>query len=305
MTIRYGRREFVKHCSALGGLAAVGGCSAAVSSSVRSSREPLRMVFYTDVHARDDEETSAALMRAAAAINAQGANLILGGGDLITGGFEATPEEASSSWDAYMAMHAAIEAEHHTVIGNHDLVGVLPSDGSPPAADPRSVYKQRLGLTKTFQAFDIMGYHFFLLDSVLVSGDDYGYHGWVSDEQQRWLEAELSRLPRAKPLVVALHIPLLTAFFGATHGSTFGAPPNRVVTNNTDVLDLFAGRNLILVLQGHLHVLELLRWQETTFITGGALSGRWWEGAFHGTGKGFSLVTLRDGRVESEYVEYG
>ena len=74
---------------------------------------------------------------------------------------------------------------------------------------------------------------------------------------------------------------------------------------NIDVLDLFKEHNLVLVLQGHLHVTEMLRWQNTTFITGGALSGKWWRGSYHGTPEGFNIVTLRGDRIEWEYLNYG
>jgi hypothetical protein len=96
----------------------------------------------------------------------------------------------------------------------------------------------------------------------------------------------------------------VTAFFGATQGAISAAKPNRVVVNNVDVLKLFAEHNLMLVLQGHLHVSEFLRWKNTTFLTGGAVSGGWWKGPFHGTEEGFTVVTLHSEHVEWEYVAY-
>ncbi len=120
-----------------------------------------------------------------------------------------------------------------------------------------------------------------------------------------WLREDLRKISREKPIIAALHIPLVTGFFQATEGATTAAPASRVVVNNIDVLDLFKEHNLVLVLQGHLHVTEMLRWQNTTFITGGALSGRWWRGSWHGTPEGFNLVTLRGDRVEWEYLTYG
>jgi hypothetical protein len=100
-------------------------------------------------------------------------------------------------------------------------------------------------------------------------------------------------------------MPLLTAFYGATAGTTVAAPPNRVVVNNREVLGLFAEHNLMLVLQGHLHAKELIRWRDTTFITGGAICGKWWRGDWFGTGPGFNIVTLSRDHVDWEYVEYG
>jgi 3',5'-cyclic AMP phosphodiesterase CpdA len=269
----------------------------------------LRIVFYTDVHARTEREAPGAVQKAAEMINDKKGDLVIGGGDLITDGLDAIPNEIADKiaprWQVYMNMHKAIVGEHHTVIGNHDLVRALPKDGSPPLADPRSDYKNRLGLSRTFYTFETMGYRFILLDSMRITGDEYKYQGWVSQEQQEWIKEELSRISRSAPIVVVLHIPLLTAFYNATKGATFEAKPNRVVVNNVEVLKLFKHHNLVLVLQGHLHVSELLRWQNTTFITGGAVCGRWWRGPFHGTEEGFNVVTLHPDHVDWEYVDCG
>ena len=59
------------------------------------------------------------------------------------------------------------------------------------------------------------------------------------------------------------------------------------------------------MLQGHLHAKELIRWRDTTFITGGAICGKWWRGDWFGTREGFNVVTLDGDRVHWEYVEYG
>jgi 3',5'-cyclic-AMP phosphodiesterase len=101
------------------------------------------------------------------------------------------------------------------------------------------------------------------------------------------------------------HVPLLTSFYQATEGATAPAPRNRVVVNSAEVLRLFDAHNLLLVLQGHLHVNEMIRRRNTTFITGGAVAGKWWRGPWHGTEEGFGVVTLRSGRVDWEYVDYG
>ncbi len=301
---RPSRRYFLKTLGAGGAMIASPALGRTAWTIQGSERGVLRLVFYSDVHARTEWETPTALMMAADAINAQGADLILGGGDLIDGGFNSTSGEVAPRWDDYMAMHSAIEGEHHTIIGNHDFVGALPRDGSPPSVDPRLDYKRRLGLTRTYHSFDALGYRIMLLDSLRVSGDKYEYHGWVSLEQREWIKEGLSRLSAGTPIVLVTHIPLMTTFFSATEGATFQAKPNLVVVNNTEVLALFAEHNLVLVLQGHLHVSEMLRWRGTTFITGGAVCANWWRGSYFGTEEGFNAITLRRDRVEWDYIDY-
>ncbi len=154
-------------------------------------------------------------------------------------------------------------------------------------------------------AFDALGYHVMILDSIQISGDQYRFHGMIGLEEMAWLRQDLGRVAKHTPIIAVTHIPLLTAFYGATEGATFAARPNRVIGNNVDVLEAFSGHNLRLVLQGHMHVKEMIRWRDTTFITGGALSGKWWRGPWHGTDAGFTVVTLNGDHMAWEYIEYG
>jgi 3',5'-cyclic AMP phosphodiesterase CpdA len=265
----------------------------------------LRLVFYTDVHARTEWKTPVAMQRAAEAINAHKADLVIAGGDLITDGFQSSAATVAPRWDAYMAMHEAIEGDIYPAIGNHDLVAAIPEDGTAPAPDPRAIFRDKMGLERTYYSFDAAGYHFIVLDSVQVVGGELKYQGVIWPEEMAWVQEDLALIPKHVPIVLVLHIPLLTAFYAAIEGNTVRAPSNRVVVNNRQVLDLFEGRNLVLVLQGHLHINELLRWRDTTFITGGAVCARWWRGPWHGTEEGFCVLNLHGNRVEWNYVDYG
>jgi len=267
--------------------------------------EKLRIVFFSDVHARTEWETPRALDMAAAAINAHRPELVVAGGDLITDGFQSAAATVEPRWRAYLEMHRALRARVEPVLGNHDLVAAIPEDGSPPSADPRREFRRVFALDRTYRMVDAGGYRLLLLDSISVVGDDDKYHGRIEPDQLRWLAAELETIDRSTPIVLATHLPLLTGFYQATEGATAAAPANRVVVNNREVLELFQDHNLLLVLQGHLHVAEMLRWRGTTFITGGALCGKWWRGAWHGTGEGYGVLTLRPDRVDWEYHGYG
>jgi 3',5'-cyclic AMP phosphodiesterase CpdA len=245
------------------------------------------------------------MARAAEAINAQRCDFLIAGGDLITDGFQSSLERVSHRWDLYMEMHRSLRGDIYPVIGNHDLVAAIPEDGTPPSLDPRSVFRAKLGLERTIYSFDAVGYHFIVLDSVKITGGKLKYEGNIGPDQIEWIKSDLSRLPKGTPLILCTHLPLLTTFYAATQGATNQAPPNRVVVNNREVLEIFQGHNLILVLQGHLHVDEFLRWRGTTFIMGGAVCAKWWRGPWHGTQEGFGVVTLKDNRVEWEYIDYG
>ncbi len=305
MTYHMTRRGFLYRMAA--GIFMLAGCRPqTVAWPVRGSDQgELRLAFYTDVHARQEWETPTALQRAAAAINARTADLVIAGGDLITDGFQSTEPVAATRWDVYMQMHRAINVDLYPVIGNHDLVAANPKDGSPPAGDPRRMFQDRTGLERTYYSFDAVGYHFIVLDSIHITRDDLQYHGMIEPEQMAWLKRDLAGTSKSTPIVVATHIPLLTAFYSASQGGTFPAPRNRVVVNNLEVLEAFKSHNVPLVIQGHLHVEEMVRWQQTAFIVGGAICGKWWRGAWHGTKEGFNMLTLGSNRFDWEYIEYG
>ena len=297
------RRNFLRTLVA-GGLVFGIGRSLAQSLPAKKSR-PFRVLFYTDVHALDSMNAPLAIARATEVINSQTVDIIVNGGDLIHGGFRSTREVAESRWDIYMSMHNTIKGSVFPCLGNHDLVGVKPVGESTPTEDPRAMFKRRLGLDRTYYSFDALGHHFLVLDSVHTNGGADGYGGYIEPEQLAWISEDLSKVAHHTPVIVVTHIPLLTAFYAATEGATKPTPAKFVIANNVEVLDAFRRHNLVLVLQGHLHLNELIRWRNTTFITGGAICGRWWQGPRHGTEEGFGIVTLDNNKVAWEYIDYG
>jgi len=301
----YTRRRFLRNLAAGGIILGAGPLNHLTWASQSSTTGTLRVLFYTDIHTRVEWDTPIALDRATAAINAQKADVIIAGGDLITDGFQNSAQTVAHRWDAYMKLHQGIHGDVHPVIGNHDLVAAIPEDGSPPSKDPRAIYRDKMELAQTYYSFDAVGHHLIILDSIHVTFDRLHYEGRIWPEQMEWLKEDLAKTPKGTPIVLCTHIPLLTTFFAATQGATTASPRSRVVVNNVEVLELFKEHNLILVLQGHLHVNELMRWRETTFITGGAVCARWWRGPNLGTEEGFGVVTLSEDHVEWEYIDYG
>lgn len=303
-TVNLSRRQFLAHSTAAATVL-LGGRRAAWAADTAAAA-PLRLAFFTDVHTRLEWDTPQALQRAAAAINAEKPDVILCGGDVVTEGYETASSVIAPRWDAYFEhLHRRLAAPVYAALGNHDVVAVQPADGSPAAADPRAEFRARFGRSRTYYSSDLRGYHLVVLDPLELTADEQRYRGFVPPDQLAWLREDVRALDPRTPIILMTHIPLLTAFFQATAGATTPAPANRVVVNSAEVLAALADRNLLLVLQGHLHVNELLRWRNTTFITGGAVCGKWWRGPWHGTAEGFGLVELADGRVDWRYVEYG
>ena len=265
----------------------------------------LKLAFFTDVHTRTEWDTPLALERAAAAINARQPDIVLGGGDLVDRGHLSTVEAMAPRWNAYMQFRNAIAAPVHEAPGNHDHVGARPVDGSPPAVDTRADFLARMDLPQTYRSLDVQGHHVILLDSTFFPEGEKHYEGRIPPEQLAWLKSDLAAVPSERPIIVVTHIPLLTAFYAASLGTRSPTPKSRIVVNAAEVLALLRTRNLLLVLQGHTHIDELVRWRGTTFITGGAVSGGWWWEPREETEEGFGLVTLDGDRAQWEYVDYG
>jgi 3',5'-cyclic AMP phosphodiesterase CpdA len=299
------RRGFITKI--IGGMALfAGGYSISALWPISGSEKgSIRLVFYTDVHARTEWDTPKAMALAANNINAINPDFVINGGDLITDGFNSSEMGAVPRWHAYMQMQQAIKADVYSTIGNHDLVGASLPHGIKTTRDPRAVFQSQMGLQQTYYSFDAVGYHFIILDAIDITGDKYRYRGYIWPEEMEWLKQDLAKVRLGTPVIVVTHIPLLTSFYAATKGSTIAAPKNRVIINNDKVLNVLKKHNVVLVLQGHLHVKELIKWQGISFIVGGAISGKWWRGPYYGAEEGFNIITMSGNRAGWEYIDYG
>ena len=288
---RFGRRKFLT-----GGVAALAACAVPVRAiRARAGESPLpslRILFFTDVHAMSERGAPEKMEATAARIAGESCDVIIGGGDYLHGGFGSTLDAMRERLAIFRRFLERMGRPFRPMIGNHDLVGAMPGDGSPPAADPRAPIMELLGLERSFYAFEAGGCRFFILDSVQVVGGDEKYRGWVGEDQIEWLRASLTQTPPDQPIVLCSHIPFRTTFIQNRESPTSPLPSNLVVGNANEVLALFSNHRLVLVLQGHLHTDEQIRWNGLEFVQGGAVSGAWWGGANHGTEPGYGIIEL-------------
>jgi 3',5'-cyclic AMP phosphodiesterase CpdA len=164
------------------------------------------------------------------------------------------------------------------------------------------MFEKRIG--PRYQRVDHKGWVFLILDSVVKDGKG-GYEGGVDADQIQWLKNQLAGIPPETPLVISLHIPLLTTEAQILRGATAANEPGEVVVNSKEVLGLFHHHNLKLVLQGHLHYYETLYAFGTSYVTGGSVAASWWGGPYLGTQEGFLLLKVKGEEVNWEYIDYG
>lgn len=263
-------------------------------------------LFLTDTHLQPELNAAAGCDQCFRKARAIKSNFAIQGGDHVFDSLGVSRARATSLFDLYAKTEQDLGMKLYHTIGNHDVFGVYPASGVSPESDPlygKKMYEERLG--KTYYSFDHKGVHFIVLDSIGIT-DDRAYEGRVDAAQLQWLAADLKPLPTATPVIVSVHIPLVTAFSSyvpvpATEPKHHGLS----VANANEVIALFEGHNVLGVLQGHTHINETVMWKGVPYITSGAVCGNWWHGTRLGTPEGFTVVDVKGGKLSTRYETYG
>ena len=152
----------------------------------------------------------------------------------------------------------------------------------------------------TFGSFDHKGVHFITLNGLFPC--EKGPYS-VSPEEMEWLKSDLQKVGKEVPVVVSIHVPMLSLYYPVVEGNFKGAD---MICNTKDVFEVLNGYNVQLVLQGHQHIYEQIQERNRWFVTAGAVSAYWWGGAFLETEEGYLLVRVdENNRFSWEYVDYG
>jgi hypothetical protein len=227
------------------------------------------------------------------------------GGDHVYDAASVNGVRAGMVFDLYKRTEQALGMPIHNAIGNHDIFGVMTRSGVAPT-DPaygKKMYQDRMG--QTYYSFDYKGYHFVVLDSIQPT-EDRMWEARVDEQQLHWLRDDLKRLPQGAPVIGVVHCPVVTAFATYAEIVTAGRKYNTMtVANGPQVLEIFDNANVLAVLQGHTHVNEMVQHKNTQYITSGAVCGNWWHGSRLGTPEGFTVVSLREGKISTRYETYG
>lgn len=292
------RRKFGQ----LTGAAALGFVWARLEWSVASSLPPLRIAFYTDVHAMPDLTDGASLDRAAAAINASGADAIIAGGDMIHRGHVSAAADCPPRFALYKEFLSKLPPGVEHVPGNHDLAGARPQDGSPATDNPWGLWSEQLGISQINRSFERAGYTFIILDTLEIVPEKAVYRGCTGPDRLAWLRAEVESAPSDQPLILCLHIPVVSKFVDSRTAAGETPSPSLQVTDAEEIFRIFSHRKLAAVLQGHVHVKERMDANGVPVLTGGAIAGAWWKGENEGTPRGFARIEIKDGKLTWEYI---
>jgi 3',5'-cyclic AMP phosphodiesterase CpdA len=290
------RRDFLK-------LSAATAAASALPSALAAPAPPsFDFLFITDCHIQPELDATHGTDMAFHRAKDLHADFAIQGGDHVFDALGVPKSRATQLFDLYAKTEQDLGLKVHHVIGNHDTFGIYPSSGAA-STDPdygKKMFAERFG--PTWYSFDHKSHHFIVLDSIGITADRK-YEGRIDDDQLAWLAKDLAAQPAGTPIIVSVHIPLVTALASYTVPAPEYKPP--VFTNGPAAIKLFEGHNVLGVLQGHTHVNECVDWHGIPYITSGAVCGNWWKGTRMGTPEGFTVVTVANNKLTTRYETYG
>ncbi|EAZ81854.1 metallophosphoesterase family protein [Algoriphagus machipongonensis] len=292
------RRKFLAKTSLLSaGIALPEVVSA--GTKVNEERSFLTVAHITDVHIRPEDNIPNRALDWLNLVKKHQPDFYLNGGDSIHDASykDVSKERVLEQWKVWDLFRAGIsEDEVYSCIGNHDPWWDVPNKEEEPMYGKPYVVK-RLGMPAEYYSFDKGNWHFIILDG--------NYEGIsLGEEQMKWLEKDLEKLPANTPTLVMSHFPITSitnALVGGQH------------KDHKELKSLFYKHKdkVRVCLSGHQHLLDRTWYNDVHYFCNGSLSGFWWgEGDEESAGKqyyletppGYAILKLHDdGRVENEY----
>jgi Icc protein len=261
------------------------------------------VAFMTDIHLQPEKNAVAGFDKAIEKVNELAPDFVITGGDLVMDVLGEGEGRADTLFDMYKEEVKKFNMPIYHTIGNHEFFGVYQESGIDTTHPDygHNLFEKEIG--KRYQSFEYNGWYFMILDAIDTKGRKY--IGQIDEEQIDWIKEELKKLDKKTPIVISVHIPMISTFLLREYGPLEENGEGLMVINTKEVLDLFEGYNLKLVLQGHTHYIEDIFVKNVHFVSGGAVCGKWWEGSNKGFEEGFLLLEFSENEFEWKYVDYG
>lgn len=260
--------------------------------------------FLTDIHVEYGKNADKGFMAAIKHVNSMDPDFVVMGGDLIADALGQTEETATSRYELYTQLRKDFKSTVYDALGNHEEFGIYTKSGIDRDHELYGHKMYEKFIRDRYYAFTEKGWKFYTLDPVEETPDRQ-YVGGVDSVQLDWIRKDLETVDPKTPIVITTHIPLLTSFAQIRGGGLAQNSRGLVVGNSKEVLEAFEGHNLKLVLQGHLHIVEEAYINDITFITGGAVCAKWWDGPKEGMEEGYVLLKVKGEKIDWEYIDYG
>ena len=261
-------------------------------------------VFMTDVHVAPERHATEGFLQAIDTINKLAPDFVISGGDNIMDALGQNESRADSLYNLFEATVKKLKMPVYYTIGNHEVFGLYKESGVSPNHKKwgKKMYENRL--SERYFSFDHKNWHFIVLDGIGFTEDRH-YFGIVDSVQVEWIKQDLQKTGTTKPVIVSIHIPLVSIGTQILNGPTKGLKQSSVITNAHEIISILEQFNVKLVLQGHAHFLEDIYYNGIHYITGGAVSGVVWNGTRPGLEEGFLKIDVSGEDFSWKYIDYG
>lgn len=184
----------------------------------------------------------------------------------------------------------------YNLIGNHDMdIDARTDDGSA------KTFKQQFG--PTYYSYNRGDIHYVVLDDVFFIGTAKKYIGYITENQLRWLEQDLTTVKPGSTVVVSLHIPTLT---GQPKRDKKDEEFGGTVSNRKQLYKLLAPFK-VHIMSGHTHFND--NWEEGDMMehNHGTVCGAWWTGPICGDGTpaGYGVYEVDGSDIKWYYKSTG
>ena len=161
----------------------------------------------------------------------------------------------------------------------------------------------------TYYSFDWGPVHCIVLDGNKPIPGQSGWkavHGAVEGSELAWLKADLAAQPQGRPIIIGVHIPIVSTYPERRAHSPQDAPYWEMINHNY-LTDLLSRHQVRLVLQGHMHENERETVGGVEYVESNAIAGTWWnsgqgfERGVDGSPRGYRMVSVNGTRVTHRF----
>jgi UDP-2,3-diacylglucosamine pyrophosphatase LpxH len=275
-------------------LGAARGTSAATGLNTRDVRD-FDIAFITDVHIERGKIAVSKYSKTIAEINSRKPAFVWDMGDMSL-----YPE----SGKAYLDCIKQFQMPLHACPGNHDIAMY--------DTNPRKLFNDCFG--PAYHSFDFGGVHFITLDgnTVVPRLGKNTIDACLDPRQMAWLKADLEAVPKQRPIICGVHIPIVSTYIkrrgGGAFPGDFPIAPQFNKSRAEELIDILAQHNVKLVLQGHAHENERTIVNGIEFVSSISVCGCWWrsgqgfERGVDNVPRGYRIIEIREGRISHRYV---
>ncbi len=198
----------------------------------------------------------------------------------------------------YNAAMAETGLAFYHAIGNHDM----DYDGRSFETSTKT-YESVYG--PTYYSYNVGRIHYVTLNDCFFVGRQWYYIGYITENQIKWLERDLSYIEKGSTIVVCLHIP---STVGSGDRERFRmCDAANTMTNHPGFYKVLEGYNAHIV-SGHYHTMYNGRVTESVYEHNvAAICGTWWQGpeCTDGSPRGYAVFEADGDSLRWRYKGVG